>query len=301
MLQFRRDTRVTIGLDTTQFVINGSDVQHEQLRIRFVVVKNQLSAQIPNSMQITIYNLSAATREKLSKFGTAVSLDVGYGNELRTLFVGIIQHAIHTHEDTEWLSTLYCWDLNGIQANESVISLSLADGTTVRQAIDKVALAFGPAAEGFEVLDLDRLDQTKLLRPMEFTGPTGDALTILAESYDFQWSFQDGRLEIKSSGAVFPGGAVRISVASGMIGSPVVTDLGIEVNTLLNPAIRVWRHIIIESVGADVKIGQIETRSLIPTLHQGTYTVGEVTFTGDTWGNEWMSRVKTFRASSGQP
>jgi len=293
--QFQRNARVIVGVGKTALEIT-------ELRVRFECVKDQLSNLTPNSLVLEIYNLSKSKREKISKFGELVSLEVGYGESLRQLFLGKITHVVHQHEDTEWISTLYCWDKNGIGLAEESISLSMSEGTTVRKVIEQVVESgFGVAPTDVAMIGVDELASKKLIRGMSKSGPTAIAMNELGESYGFDWGFQDTRLEIRGRGksASFDDDAVEISAATGMVGSPVLTDLGIEVTTLLNPAIRVWRRITIKSVGAGVRVGQIITRDIIPTLHEGTYIVGQVIFVGDTWSNDWLSKVKTFREDSG--
>lgn len=292
MPQFLRSARVTIGVGKEALVI-------DELRVRFECIKNELSNVVPNSLTLTIYNLSKDSRDKVSEFGETVKFEVGYEGVLRRLFLGKLTHVVHEHEDTEWASTFYCWDVNGITVAESVINLSMIEGTTIRKALEQIAESFGSAASGFKIIGLDELSDKRLLRPVAKVGPTALAMDEMAETYGFKWGFQDGQLEIYGPDASFDDDAVEISASTGMIGSPVVTDLGIEVTTLLNPAIRVRRKIIIKSVGAGVRVGQIQIREIIPTLHEGTYIVGEVIFVGDTWSNDWVSKIKTFRESLG--
>ena len=134
-----------------------------------------------------------------------------------------------------------------------------------------------------------------LLTPLSLTGSSSSAMNSLAETHGFSWGWVDGRLEIVGSEPNFADRVVEISASTGMIGSPVVTDLGIEVVTLLNPALKVHRKIQIKSVGAGVKVGLIETREIVPTLHEGVYIIGEIEHVGDTHGNDWVSKIKTRR------
>lgn len=285
MKQFLRNARVLIGLGDSALSLEG-------LRFRFECVKNQFSNRLPNQLTLVVYNLSKETRELVTDRGTQVLLEVGYGEVLQQLFLGQLSHAIHTHEGTEWLTTLYCWD-QYLKMRESTINLSAKQGVSARFVLEKIIESFGETE--FEEAGLDHLDGVTLLRPIQLTGPSRVAMDRLGSDYGFRWGFQDGRLEVHGPDSHFTDTAIVISSATGMINSPVVTDLGIEVDTLLNPRLRVNRQIIVESVGAGVRIGSIEIREDIPTLKPGTYTMGEIVFMGDTWGQDWISKIKTYR------
>ena len=283
--QYFRNASLVIGLGATQIDLTG-------LRIRFEVIKNQLTSRLQNACKVEIFNLSESTREKIKDRGTQVDLRVGYGTELRSLFCGQLRRAFSTHENTEWITTVYANEEWQTKQN-ATITREWAAGVPVVNVIADLAASFGPAAAGFLIQDTGPLPT--LLAPLSLTGSSSTAMDGLAETHGFSWGWVDGRLEIVGSEPNFPDRAVEISAATGMIGSPIVTDLGIEVVTLLNPALKVHRKIKISSVGAGVKVGLIETRETIPTLHPGTYIIGEIESVGDTHGNDWLSKVKTFR------
>ncbi len=260
----------------------------------FECVKNQFSNRLPNTLRLEIYNLSKATRERISEHGTSVRLDVGYGEALQTLFTGQLAHHVPVHEGTDWISIIYGWDTY-IAMRESKVTISMRSGLSVRAVLEAVIASFGKAGAEFGSVGIEHLDEITLLSPVEMSGPSKDAMDRLAADYGFGWGFLDGRLEVWGQTSHFDDDAIEISASTGMVKSPVVTDLGVEVTTLLNPAVKPRRQIIIKSVGANVRVGSIEIRKKIPTLHEGTYTVGEVVFEGDTRGPDWYSRIKTYR------
>jgi hypothetical protein len=285
--QFNRSAQLIVGIGDKALLVGD-------LRMRFEVVKHKFSNSLPNSMVIKVYNLSSGSREKLDTFGGRVRLAVGYGGSLRVLFNGELRRSIHEHEDTEWVSTLYCAD-KFLTISESWAELGFAAGTSTEVVLKALAGSFGVDLKPEDIVGIDVFPS--ILSPLQITGSVRDAMDELSTQLGFSWGFQDGRLEIVGTDSHFADKAVSISAANGMIGSPVLTDMGVEVSTLLNPAIRVHRQIVIESVGAGVRVGNIEVRETVPTLHAGVYTVGEVISTGDTWGNEWISKIKTYRTA----
>lgn len=285
MRQYLRNAQLVIGFETTARDFSG-------LRISFEVVKNKVTGRLQNAAQITVYNLNAGTRARITEFGTFVELKVGYGNVARTLFHGKLRRAIHTHEGTEWKSTIYANEAALNELQEATISQSFKVGTPGLRIIQAVVESFGDVAKdvAFEALpQLPTLLSEKIL-----TGSSKQAMDALAVDYGFEWGFNEGQLEVVGPDPNFSDQVIDISASTGMVGSPVLTDLGVEVTTLLNPGLRVNRKIRIKSVGAGVKVGQIETREIVPTLQDGLYTIGQIVAVGDTHGNDWLSKIQTF-------
>lgn len=286
MRQYLRNSRLFVGLGETRVELTG-------LRFKFEVLKNQVTSRLQNACKLEIYNLSESTREKIKDRGEQIQLEVGYGDELRTLFNGQLRRAFSVHEEVEWITTVYAneeWQ----PVQNSTVSKEWAAGTETSEVLSDLAKTFGEPADGFLLSDLGSLP--KILTPLSLTGSSAAAMDSLAETHKFTWGWVDGRLEISGENADFEEDqVVEISSTTGMVGSPIVTDLGIEVVTLLNPALKVHRKIQIKSAGAGVKVGLIETREIVPTLHEGIYVIGQVESVGDTHGNEWVSKIQTFR------
>ncbi|MEE9382840.1 MAG: hypothetical protein V3V08_05440 [Nannocystaceae bacterium] len=285
MRQYLRNARLVVGLGATAIDLTG-------LRIRFEVIKNQLTSRLQNACKVEVFNLSQSSREKIEERGTQIELRAGYGDKLRTLFSGQLRRAFSVHENVEWITTIYAnEEWQAIQG--STVSQQWSAGTPARTVLDDLAKTFGEPADGFRVQDIG--DLPSILRPLSLSGASSEAMNGLAETYGFTWGWVDGRLEIVGAEPEFSDSVVEISASTGMVGSPVVTDLGIEVTTLLNPSLKVHRKIEIKSVGPGITVGLIETRETVPTLHEGVYTIGEIESVGDTHGNDWLSKIKTFR------
>ncbi len=285
MRQYFRNVRLVVGLGSTALDLTG-------LRFRFEVLKNQLTSRLQNASKIEVFNLGKNSRDKIEERGTQVELQVGYGNELRTLFKGQLRRAFSVHESVEWITTIYAnEEWKAIQ--DSTINKAWSAGIPVATVIADIIKTFGAAASRPLFQDVGALPT--MLGPRSFTGSSAAAMEELAETHGFTWGWVDGRFEVTGPEPNFSDKVVEISASTGMIGSPVVTDLGVEVTTLLNPALKVHRKIQIKSVGAGVKVGLIETRETVPTLREGVYIIGEIEAVGDTHGNDWLSKIKTFR------
>jgi len=86
--------------------------------------------------------------------------------------------------------------------------------------------------------------------------------------------------------------AVLVNAATGMLGSPTVTEIGADVMTLLNPRMLPNKAFKIESVNTDIQLGNLFFRNVKRTNAEGTYKIQEVTFKGDSREGEWTSAVK---------
>lgn len=75
---------------------------------------------------------------------------------------------------------------------------------------------------------------------------------------------------------VLAGDAVLLSQSSGMIGSPEVTDDGLKITTLLNPALRIG--------------GLVRVDSIIP-IYNGDYKITSLQDMGDVMAEAWFSTV----------
>lgn len=284
-LQYRRVARLLVGTGTDVVEMDG-------LRIAFGVTKSRLGGVLPNAATIRVYNLSHGTRSKLGEAAKTVQLFAGYEGFDELLYGGQTRRPVHEREGPDWVSIFHCADRYK-QSQESTISRTFPRGTSVSVILQAVADSFGSGIDSEIVTDdLGDIASARIL-----SGGSRQALENLAGEYDFDWSWQDGRLEISGPDKTFDDESIVISPDTGMVGQPVITDAGIEVSTLLNPRIRVKRKIRVVSRAPSVQVSNIRNvalRPVIPILQDGDYVVGQVVFTGDTHGADWTARIKTY-------
>ncbi len=262
------------------------------LRIAFEVTKSRLGGVLPNAATIRVYNLSHTTRSQLGLAAQTVQLFAGYEGFDELLYGGQTRRPVHEREGPDWVSIFHCAD-RYVESRQSTMSESFPRGTSVATILQAVADSFG---EGIDS-EIITQDLGSILSARTISGGSRQILEGLANEYDFDWSWQDGRLEISGPDKTFDDESIVISPETGMVGQPVVTDAGIEVSTLLNPRIRVKRKVRIVSRAASIQVSNIRNvavRPVIPILQDGDYVVGQVVSTGDTWGADWTSRIKTY-------
>ena len=79
------------GDSTNQAVVFNSEGGNEDLRITFRVVKNIMSLGNPNTLEVTLYNLTEQSKQLLSREATNILLQLGYlegATKLQTVATG---------------------------------------------------------------------------------------------------------------------------------------------------------------------------------------------------------------------
>jgi hypothetical protein len=258
-----------------------------ELRINFEIKKSVLS--YPNQARITLYNLApdslAALQTKFSK----LVLNAGYEGNLKLIFTGDIRNVYQEKRGVDRLTTVYAGD--GQQAwQNSNFNKTYVETMTVQTVVNELISSFSEIGkgviEGVPAIASNLLGQT-------LSGSSKDLLDSLADEHGFNWSISDGEINIAPVETPLTSSeAVLISSATGMIGSPTVTEVGADVTTLLNPSLSPESAITIKSIGSDLALGNLYFRDVKRTNAEGTYKIQEVIFKGDSREGEWTSAVK---------
>jgi hypothetical protein len=292
--QFRRTLSAVIGTGSQQITVQGPgaiDAEGnavEGLRMRFEIEKTTRSSF--NTLQLEIYNLKQSTRARLEENSESLLLVGGYADNPQTIYDGQIRRSFSTRDGPDWVTTVHGGDQYAA-LRQATISKSYAAGQPVKLLLQEVAESFGLTVAPL-IQNAD--DLGAILGAYSMSGSSAVVMDTLTESYGLKWAVQDGRLEVVGAlDTINDTAAVVISPATGMIGSPVVTDAGVEVNTLMNPLIRPWRRIKIISDAEATNIDFLQFRKAVPVLSDGTYPVASVRHRGDTRANEWVSEVTT--------
>lgn len=257
------------------------------LRVTFEITKSILS--FPNLARITIYNPNKETLASLQKRFTSILLNAGYRGNVKLIFKGQIRNVFQAKEGPDRIITIYAGDGQQDWQN-AIFNKTFTESVTISAAIEEVIASFKEITVG--ALQGLPLEADKL-RGQTLSGSSKDVLDQFAEEYGFTWSIQDGEVVIVPFDEPLQGSeAVLISAATGMINSPIVTEIGADVTTLLNPNLIPNSAFIIESVNADIQLGNLFFRDVKRTTAEGLYKVQEVTFKGDSREGEWVSTVK---------
>lgn len=279
--QFKRSYDITI------VPVDGEARVIRDLRVNFEITKSLIST--PNLCRIDIYNVNDDTLAALQRKYTEITINAGYEGNLRLLFKGEVRNVFQSKQGVDRIVTVYAGDGERDWQN-SRFNKTFADNVSIRSAINEVMASFKNTTIGVIEGVPDVSDK---LRGQTLSGSSSDIMDNFADEYGFDWSIQDGEIVITPvESSLTDSEAVLVNAATGMIGSPTVTEIGADVTTLLNPLMLPNKAFKIESVNADIQLGGLFFREIKRTTAEGFYKIQEVIFKGDSREGDWLSTVK---------
>ena len=250
----------------------------EQLKIRFEIKKTLETK--GNFCKIDIYNLSEKDRNAISSEQYAFfQMKCGYSEDVGLINIaqGNISDVVHFVSNPDIITTIYSKDgLKAIKNNYIQLSFSenTALSTIVNTIINKISLP----------VRFTNLKSTSIKRGYSFSGSVSDAMQDLAMQYGFEWSIQNGQIQILTKNTSTNLQVFLLTPETGLIESPnrTIKNKDFEkknkgeysVTCLLNPQLE---------VGDIIKINS-------NTLN-GSFLIRELTHIGDTMGNEWYTKL----------
>lgn len=257
------------------------------LRIDFEITKSVIS--FPNLAKITIYNPNQETISLLQRRYTFISLNAGYENNSSLIFMGEIRNVFHSKPSVDRFVTIYAGDGERSWQN-AMINRTLGQNITVTTAINTLLESF----EGLSIGSVRGLpDVADRLRGQTLSGSSKNILDDFAREYGFDWSIQDNELIVNPVDSVLEDStSILVSASTGMVGTPIITEIGADVTTLLNPDMLPNRSFTIESVSSETQLGNLFFRQVPRTSAEGVYKIIETTFKGDSREGDWLSLSK---------
>lgn len=275
------------GIDLSEFRIT--------FQIRNADVEN------PNSANIRVYNLSQATIQTIKGEYSEVILNAGYVNgNFGAIFKGTIkQFRIGKENATDTYLDILAAD-GDIGYNQGVVNTTLAKGSTIESAVTTAAGAMPGLQVDQTNIVIDK-QHTPNIRGVVMFGMARARLRNFASTLDSTWSIQNGKAVFVPRAGYLPGEAVKINVATGLIGLPQQTDQGIRLQCLLNSRIRIGGLVqlnndeIIQLMQRDPNAAPIPYDQWAgfqynaPLSKDGIYRAYVVEHEGDTRGNPWFT------------
>lgn len=304
--QWKRQCRLTIGNGSDAVIVSGMGDGNgnllEGLRIRFRL--EQATVQAPEHAEIIITNLSDATAKKIQKEYDKIVLDVGYPENIATVFTGEAVQKIGPARENPTDKYLKIIAKAGQQAySYGVVNKTLASGHTLKDQVDACIEAMKPF--GITAGFIADLGKAKFPRGRALWGMAKDHLRAITMSAGAAWWVHQGKINIVKHDSTLPGGAIVLNSDTGMIGMPVQTMGGIEVRCLINPEIKPGVRIKIDEASIQrqvqsVNYAQQGQNAIIPEISaDGLYKVLGVTITGDTRGLDWYMDLVCLAVGSG--
>lgn len=259
----------------TQFFIPTGNV-----RISFDIIKN--NAVQANKAKIRIYNLSKESRRFLNENDfpgkIQLTLEVGYiKTGLKVLFIGDVERSSYKRTGPDWITEIECKD--GLQAIQEVkLDKSYAGDATVniqtvvqdiyKELKDKARVN----VDTIKAHLAEKVDSEKLDWGLNIQGLAMKSLETLLAKQGKETSIQNNALAIAEPKDKTR--AITISPETGMIGSPVTREKGIEFKALINPILQ--------------PSGETNSIFLLSEGFNSIYRVRSLKFKGDTHDNPWF-------------
>jgi hypothetical protein len=251
-------------------------VMVHNLRVSFTIDKD--SKPEPNTAEISVWNLAANTRALLKKqIPLYVKLMAGYTGAESQIFEGdIAPDGISSVKDgPDWITTFTVGD--GLGAHRSArIQESFAKGTPVTAIVTKLAkslgVGIGNAIEKISQGDVSGA-LTAMINGTVVSGPVPRELERLLASTGYDYSIQDGQLQLVEKGGQIFRQVAHLTPDTGLIGSPEPGADGFtKFRSLLQPKLVPRNQVLLETA-----------------TYNGIYVLDKIRHTGDTHGSNWFS------------
>jgi hypothetical protein len=260
---------------------------------------------IPETAIITIYNLSDSTMKGLVKEFDQVILEAGYDNgRYGIIFNGIIKQYGRGHEENMTESYLRIFAAHAETTFRfGIVNHTSKPNSTSKDRTDEIQrdmllkdrqVALGYQAQG--------KDDGVTYRGVVKFGRGIDEMMNETTRANMVWSIQDGKMILVESDGYVPGQIIDLNAETGLIGHPEITDNGISVTSLLNPAVRVrglvkLNNDAINWLGAPgggnrVYWPDVRSQNVVNMMSSdGVYIILVRTHEGDTRGNPWYTHM----------
>lgn len=256
-----------------QAAITVHDRKITGLRMQFKVDKT--SKPDPNTLDLTIYNLSADTRARLAATKRPqVIVEAGY-QQTEQLFKGDARTVYSVRQGPDWLTKVQCGD--GERAYQfGRTDESFAPGTktdaVVKRLVSDMGVGVGNALKKLKDGDFSGAMST-FVNGFTVSGNSADQFDRIMKSSGLDWSIQDGELQVLKPGTATDESAVLLTPDTGLVGSPEVGEDGVvKFTSLLQPGMRPGRKVQLKAAAMN-----------------GLFVLQRVTHQGDTHGLEWYT------------
>lgn len=241
----------------------GVAYQITGLRIEFRVQKFA-SAMVDNRATIKVFNLSSTVREIVNRRRldiaegpyTTAFLSAGYKPDGAALiFRGVIIDGANYRRGPDWVT-----EFTGYTAAQQKSAATCPESFTFLRTSAKVIADKLFAELNFNTprYSQEALDAMEAAGPVTqaFTGLVDRALTTFLAQFGVVYTLEDDGPLVVATGSVInpddPAEAIpKVSVDTGLIGTPNITDSGVEIRTLLNPEIKVFERFELTSASTD--------------------------------------------------
>ncbi len=226
-------------------VLRIGDLEWTDLRVVFSVRRS--TRKRPNlARAIRVYGLSRDTVGSVMAPGSLVQLSAGYATTAEVVFTGQLTRAQVLREGPDLVAEITARD--GGTAWQASASRVFGGSVTVASAVASLASDMGLAVSASTLGSITGSTR----RTVVARGYARDALDDLLRAAGYEWSIQDGALQVLQVGQALANTAVVLSAGTGLVNEPQPMEKGRGwvVQSLMQPKIRPGRVVVLESVRA---------------------------------------------------
>jgi hypothetical protein len=250
-----------------------------ELRISFEIKKSILSN--VNYARVDVYNLSQATRNRISNDALGqLIVKAGYAQNVGLVQIGQgnIGNVVHNVISPNIITSIYCKDgFKAIKNNN--IAISFSENTPLSRVIDAIVGKMGLPVK-YANYDKSAFFKTGYC----YVGTVSEAMEDLSKQFNFDWSIQNGEVQILKRDTSTNIQSVYLSAETGLIESPkrFIKLKGIS-------RLERNQHEIVALLQPQLEVGDmVQVNS---TTLTGNFRVEEFTHFGDTHGNDWLTKI----------
>ena len=265
---------------------------------------NQATIDNPQFAEIYVYNLSEDTMNKIDNNGSSgngqtVILEVGYGEDIATLFKGqAFQFRRGRENQTD---TWFCILAQaGNQAlSTAVVNVTHPAGTTQKQIRDHIKDEFKKC--GVDSGYMCDVSEQGLPRSKSVMSSLADYLKQFCNTNNTDAVIEDDTIKMIPRGGNNGEPAFVLTTKTGLIGRPQLTTDGLNVTCLINPRLKWGGQIQVDPKSIQVPLYDIgyqgqyvdQTQKTLATAagEQGRYNIISVSHHGDTRGDDWYTDI----------
>lgn len=233
----------------------GGHIRLFDERFKIVIrISKTLDSTQPDSLELNIFNISPTSRAFIAAEGTLVSVKLGYGETINTVFLGDVMSVAHLHNDAEWVTTVKAGD-KGISLQTATMNKTYIGKTKLGDTLKDLATSFD--AE-LEIIGDDKgFAQSALSRGKSYTLDSKQHMDQIAKEHGLDWSIQDGLLIIVKRSGYRLGKPLLLNYTSGLLRSPELDyddktkENKLKVLSLMQSQVRPGDQVVVESTALE--------------------------------------------------
>jgi len=266
--------RETLRLDT------------EPLCRRITFKSTKTWRQEPNTCEVQVYNLSPEMRATLSKAKTpTLKLAAGYvgDDSLTQIFYGQTIYVKHEVKDADVITTISTTD-GGEKKQQARINIAFGRGTSTGTVLRRIVAELGvhPGNVDKVAADIDKgLRANLFAEGVMISGSAANELGHLCRSVGYDYSIQDGVVQLLKIGEARDDFEVVLDPTTGLIGSPSISNKGVVSGTCL-----------LFKAGSALDLVPGRRIKLTSRFLSGDFIIAKTESTGDNYAEDWYCQFE---------